>query len=88
VRQVSMADITLELGKAHVAGMRRAPRWSMNSKEYRRPRARVAVGSAARVLAFHLQPEMLERARHRTDRLRRGSVVRRSVPGNQQWKRP
>src|SRR6478735_6822547 len=40
-----------------------------NCERYRRPRAAVAAGSAARFLAFHEQLEMLEWAGHRPDRL-------------------
>jgi hypothetical protein len=58
----------LELGQADMAGMCRAPRWPMNSKDVG-DLVTVAAGLAARVLAFHQQPEMLERARYCTDRL-------------------
>src|SRR6478735_4304833 len=40
-----------------------------NCERYRRPRAAVAAGSAARFLAFHEQLEMLEWAGHGPDRL-------------------
>src|SRR5215472_18894722 len=69
VRQFSIADITLSW--ARLTWGRHSPHASPvhECERYRRPQAMVAPGSTARVVAFHQQPEMLERTRHCPDRL-------------------
>src|SRR5690348_3993393 len=68
VRQVSIADITLSWARLRGRRVLHA-RPARECEKYRRPQATVAVESAARILAFHQQLQMLERARHGPDRL-------------------
>src|SRR5919205_195119 len=69
VRQASIADITLSWSRPTwpACAARQAGPW--RRKMSATSSAGRMAGSGARIVAFHQQPEMLERARHRPDRL-------------------